>query len=254
MHVERYGSGDAIYFGLHGWGGGSRTFAPLIRYLPEGATFYSADLPGYGESPAPGEWKLSAIVEETASAILAIGARKVTVIGNCSGAILGLLAVRQAIDRSRDAASNNIGRLVLIDPFAYMPWYFKVFVASSFGKYAYYSTFANPVGRWLTNLSLRGRRTKDSDLTNTFSRVNHTTVYRHLSLLTEVESIEPFRDLNLPIDIAYGERTFSAVKRSITLWQSIWPHARCRELKGAGHLPIEEATEQLSEIVFRPIA
>jgi pimeloyl-ACP methyl ester carboxylesterase len=166
----------------------------------------------------------------------------VTVIGNCSGAIFGLLAASHVAGR--------IDRFVLIDPFAYMPWYFKLFVRTQFGRKAYDATFANPIGRKLTNLSLKRRRASRTDLTATFGSVNHEATYRYLSMLGSLDSVEQFRWLRIPIDIAYGEKTFAAVKRSAALWQQVWPHARRLELAGAGHLPIVEATRQLGEMIF----
>jgi pimeloyl-ACP methyl ester carboxylesterase len=244
MHVEKYGSGERAYFGLHGWGGDHRTFAPLVERMPQGDLFYAADLPGYGRSPAPREWSLAAIAEEIADAITSIDAAKVTVIGNCSGAILGLLAAAHL--------NGRIERLVLIDPFAFMPWYFKIFVATDFGRIAYYSTFANPVGRWATNLSLKRRRTSATNLTHSFGTIDHRVSYCYLQLLSKVEGVTRFGSINAPVDIVYGEKTFNAIKQSARLWQGIWPLARCSELRGAGHLPIIEATEQLSEIIFAP--
>src|SRR5947209_5395944 len=149
MYIEKYGSGDRVFFGLHGWGGDHTTFMPFVRQLPENVTFYSADLPGYGKTPAPREWMLSALSEEIVTAIDTIKAMRIVLLGSCSGAILGLLAAQ--------ALRNRVARIVLIDPFAYMPFYFKLFVATDFGKIAYYTTFANPVGRWLTNMSLKNR-------------------------------------------------------------------------------------------------
>ncbi len=242
MHLERYGSGPQVYFGLHGWSGDHSTFAPLAERLPAGASLYSADLPGCGQSPPPRRWELSAITDEIVAAISGLGAPDVTLIGNCSGALLGLLAAKQI--------ANRIKRLVLIDPFAYWPWYFKVFVAPSFGKYAYYSTFANPVGRWLTNRSLKRKRAANTHLTQSFASINHETVYRYLLLLTGIEGIAQFDPLRMPIDIVYGARTFGAVKKSAARWRAIWPQARCWELPGAGHLPIKEATAALSKIIF----
>lgn len=252
MYVKRYGSGEGeTYFGLHGWSGDHRTFAPLAAHLPEGASLYSADLPGCGASPLPPataaqqSLTLDSITNEIAAAITNITPPRgrITLIGTCSGAILGLLAAQQI--------QTRLKRLVLIDPFAYWPWYFRVFVAKSFGRYAYRTTFANPFGRWLTNQSLRGRRTAETDLTNSFGRINHDIAQRYLALLAEVEGIERFAGLrSVPIDMVYGERTFGAVKKSIAMWQGIWPQARAHVLKGAGHLPILEATAALSRIVF----
>jgi pimeloyl-ACP methyl ester carboxylesterase len=244
MYVEKYGSGERAYLGLHGWGGDHRTFAPLVERIPHGVCFYAADLPGYGQSLAPRDWSLAAIAEEVACAVSSIDAHEVTLVGNCSGAIIGLLAANYL--------RGKINRLVLIDPFAFMPWYFKIFVSTSFGHIAYYSTFANPVGRWLTNLSLKRRRTSATHLTHSFRAIDHEVSYRYLQLLSEIAGVKQFSAINAPVDIVYGEKTFAAIKQSAHQWQSIWPQARFTELRGAGHLPIIEATKQLSEIVFAP--
>jgi pimeloyl-ACP methyl ester carboxylesterase len=241
MRVECYGSGSRAYFGLHGWVGDHTTFAPLATYLPAGVALYSADLPGYGGSPAPPSWELTEITNEIARAIASVDSQ-VIVIGNCSGAIFALLAAERMACR--------IERLILIDPFAYLPRYFKIFLHKRIGRYAYYSTFANPLGRWLTNLSLSGHRTEDTNLTESFASVSHEVAYRYLELLGELDDVSRFSGLRMPVDLIYGARTFRAVKESIQLWRGVWPQARCHELEGAGHLPIQEATRRLSEIVF----
>lgn len=241
MRVECYGSGSRVYFGLHGWSGDHTTFAPLAAYLPAGAALYSVDLPGYGRSPEPRRWELADIMDEIAQAIVAIDS-PVTIIGNCSGAVFAILAAERL--------PRRIERLILIDPFAYLPWYFKIFLHKRIGRYAYYSTFANPVGRWLTNLSLSKHRAADTNLTESFVSVSHDVAYRYLALLGELDDIARFSRLRPPVDLLYGARTFGAVKESVALWRGVWPHARCHELAGAGHLPIQEATGQLSEIVF----
>ncbi len=243
MYVEKYGSGSSIFFGLHGWGGNHTTFAPLIKRLPDTATFYSADLPGYGKTPAPSVWSLQAITEQIVAAIEARNLRRIVLVGNCSGAIMGLFVAQALKDR--------VERLVLIDPFAFMPLYFKIFVKPGFGKIAYFTTFANPIGRWLANLSLKNRRAESTDLTDSFRQVDHETTWQYLKLMGDLQGIEPFSDLTMAIDILYGERTFKAVKQSAAMYKRQWAQANCVKLGGAGHLPIEEATEQLSSIVFQ---
>jgi len=242
MFVERYGQGDRVFFGLHGWSGDHTTFAPLVNYLPPDATLYSADLPGFGRSQPPREWRLEELTNEIAAAISELGSQSITVIGNCSGAILALAAMPRI--------SERVNRLILIDPFAFAPWYFKLFAATSIGKYAYYSTFANPVGRWITNLSLKRHRTGEADLTSSFRAVDHGASYRYLRMLCAIDGIAGFAWIQHPIDIVCGERTFNAIKRSVARWRGIWPQARVFEIEGAGHLPIEEATEDLSRIIF----
>lgn len=242
MYIKQYGEGNEVFVGLHGWGGTQATFAPVAARLPSGVVFFSADLPGYGKSAAPREWSLAAITDEVVEEIERLGVGGVTLVGNCSGAILAMLAAQRL--------GRAVRRLVLLDPFAFVPWYFDLFVSTRFGRYAYYSTFANPVGRWLTNLSLAARRAADSDLTASFTRVHHQTTYRYLQLFAAVGSFRQFGDLRLPIEILYGERTFRAVKESAVMYKSLWAQARLSELAGAGHLPIEEATAEVCERLF----
>lgn len=245
MFTKHYGQGERIFFGLHGWSGDHTTFAPLAKFLPPNAKIVSPDLPGYGQSPPPRAWTLDALAEELAAEIEHLNS-PVTLVGNCSGALLGLSAMER-----RPRLTARINRLVMIDPFAYLPMYFKLFVTPPFGKYAYLSTFANPIGRWITNLSLKGHRAEQTDLTGSFRRVDHGVSYRYLELLARVEGIERWRGVQQPVDIVFGERSFGAIKTSVEMWKALWPQARAFELAGAGHLPILEATETLSGIVFR---
>ncbi len=40
------------------------------------------------------------------------------------------------------------------------------------------------------------------------------------------------------------------MKRSLALWREVLPRALVRELSGAGHLPLEEATAEVAEVIF----
>ena len=242
MFVERHGRGPEVYFALHGWGGDRRTFAPLAPYVPETASLYAADLPGCGDSSAPREWSVGAVVEEIVGAVRDTDAESVTLVGNCGGAVFALLAAREL--------GGRVGRVSMLDPFAYLPRYFKLFNAGEFGRRAYGATFANPFGRWLTNRSLRGRRAGVADLTASFADVDHEAARLYLKLYDEVGGVEIFRGLRVPVDIAHGERTFGAVKRSLALWREVLPQARVRELRGVGHQPSVEAPAQVAEIIF----
>lgn len=242
MFVECYGQGGEAYFALHGWGGDRRTFAPLAPFVPAAASFYSADLPGCGDSPAPHEWSVGAVVEEIVETVREIGAARVNLVGNCGGGVFAMLAAQELGD--------EVERVVMIDPFAYLPRYFRLFIAGDFGRHAYQATFANPLGRWLTNQSLRGRREGQSDLTASFAGVDHEVARRYLALFAEAGDVERFRGFGAHVEIAHGEKTFGAVRRSLALWREVMPHARVRELKGAGHLPIEEATAQVADMIF----
>ena len=242
MYVERYGRGVEAYFALHGWGGDRRTFAPLAPLVPAVASLYSADLPGCGDSPAPREWAVGAVVAEIVEAMREANAARVNFVGNCGGAVFALLAAQELGDA--------VGRVVMIDPFAYLPRYFRLFLAGEFGRRAYDATFATPLGRWLTNRALSSKREGAGDLTESFAEADHEVARRYLALFDEVGGVEIFRGIETPVEIVYGEKTFGAVKRSLGLWRGVLPHALVRELRGAGHLPLEEATAEVAEVIF----
>jgi pimeloyl-ACP methyl ester carboxylesterase len=238
MRTERWGRGTRQFLGLHGWNGTRETFAPLLGPIPEDVTFRSVDLPGCGESAAPLRWDVNCVAGEIAREIDG----PTTVVGNCSGAILALLVAQRA--------PALVERVVMIDAFAWWPWYFRVFLEPHIGRYAYFTAFANPVGRWLTNASLRGKRAAGTDLTQGFARADHESTYRYLTLLRDAGKAENFRDLSMPIDVLYGAKSFAAVRQSAYTWAGMWPQARTFVLENAGHLPILEAAQQVKEILF----
>ena len=243
MHVEPYGIGAKPYLGVHGWAGNHRAFRPLVAHLSDDAALYGVDLPGYGLSPKPVAWTLDAMADALADVIGVVSREPVTLLGYCGGGNLAMMAAQRVPER--------VDRLVLIDPFAYMPLYFKVFTWGEFGRHAYKSTFANPLGRYFTNAALRRKRTGQSNLTRSFEDVDHDFIVDVLRAFRDVPHWDTFTDLTMPIDLVYGERSFAAVKKSVAIWKTVWPQAQCHELAGAGHSPLVEATEQVATIAFQ---
>ena len=241
MHVKQYGEGSKTILAIHGWGGDHREFAPLASRLPRGMRLLSVDLPGYGQSPLPARWDLSLITEELAAVIDEATHGDSTLIGFCSGAFLAMLLARER--------KNRIQRLVLIDPFTYLPWYFKLFTLGEFGRRAYYVSFAGPVGRRIVNRVLQNRQPTDGNFTEAFVHVNHQATLNYLRLFGQFKGHESLRDLNLPVDLAYGVQTFAAVRRSVAYIQQAWPHARIHKLRGVGHLTMVRGARQLAQIL-----
>lgn len=242
MHLESYGRGSRIFLSFHGWGGDHREFAPLAARLPDNALLLSADLPGYGRTPKPPRWDLGDMMDSMGRDISALGHTDLTLVGFCSGAIVALLLAQKIPERVR--------RIVMIDPFAYLPWYFRIFVAGEFGRRAYRFTFAHPFGRTLTTRILRRRQASNDDFMGAFGRVDHETTQEWLRLLHEVRGVDRFAGLRLPIDIAFGERTFAAVRESVVHFQTLWPQAVVHPLRNVGHLPLVRGAKQLAPIVF----
>ena len=242
MKLERHGKGPQTFLGIHGWAGSRHTFRRVIRHMPESASFYGCDLPGYGDTQRPERLDRDAVMAAIIEAMGEIADPNLTLVGNCGGALLALEALRLAPDYGT--------RAVLIDPFAYPPLYFRIFTWGSFGRYAYLTTFANPLGRLFTNGALRRNRTGTTNLTSAFRAVDHDVALDYIRLLCSFEHASRFAGMQNPVDIVFGERTFAAIRRSLPIWREVLPNLRCTELRGAGHEPIREATEQLAEVIF----
>jgi pimeloyl-ACP methyl ester carboxylesterase len=223
----------------------------LLPYLNPETTFFAVDLPGCGKSPEPKEWEMKSLGRELAKELIALDHVHLTLAGNCSGALLALFAIRELREMGR---GDVVGRLVMIDPFAYCPWYLEIFVHPALGPlgwWIYLVTFANPIGRSLLNLCLQGKRTKDTHLTETFAQANHRATWRFLKVMYECGSPAAFRGLNLPVEILVGEKSFSTVIKSVEVWKGILPQVSVHVLPGVCHLPIDENPISVSKILFR---
>lgn len=242
LESKIFGTGHRLFVGLHGWGGNADTFAPLEPWLPDDARILSISLPGYGSSLKPDVWSLTAVTDSVLSVMSEID-EPYTLIGNCSGAIFGMLAALQL-------PSQKIQRMVVIDAFAYMPWYLELFVWPVVGPLFYWSSFANPIGRWLTQKAFEDTKRERADMTASFATIDHGVTYEMLKLLSKVGDYRQFQGLCMPIDIVFGRHSFQAIHHSARLWSRLWPHAQVCCLEGGGHLLLEEETETISLHIF----
>ncbi len=243
---KRYGDGPNIIIGLHGWSGDHRSFEPIVPLMPAEFTLISFDQAGFGQSPPPDEWSVHTIAEPIAEVIDRLQIDEMMIVGSCSGAIVGMELGLMLGERVR--------RLVMVDPFMTAPWFFRLFCWGWVGKLCYYSTFANPIGRWLTNRGLADRRTDDTSLTAHFQDADHGRALEYLRALCDPRVHHRGYERLDPIgEFVVGERTFESVKRSVVWWQQIrWPSAPLRILPQAGHMPVHEASEAVAEVVFGP--
>jgi pimeloyl-ACP methyl ester carboxylesterase len=244
LFCARWGSGPRVVVGLHGWSGSHATFLALLPHLPADVTLYAFDQPSFGESAPPTDWRMRTFVAPLAAALEALDLHDVTLLGSCGGAVIGLELAR--------AANDRVTRMVMLDPFAFVPWYFALLTLPIFGRFFYLSTFANPIGRWIADLSLRARRAKDTSLTSGFRGASHHHAHEYLKLLCTLDDLSRYAPIRAHAVLLYGAKTFGAVKQSVVRFHRLWPSSQVRELDGAGHLPIEEATAAVALHAFAP--
>jgi pimeloyl-ACP methyl ester carboxylesterase len=247
LDVVRHGRGPRTFVGLHGWSGSQQSFDPLLPHLPDDATLVTFDLPGFGAAADPIDWSDEAFLGPI-EAVLHGLPRPVTLVGSCGGAVVALFVALRA--------RRAVERLVMIDPFAYVPWYFRIFDLPVLGPLLYALVFMNPLGRRLTNQGLSPRRQRDVDLIEGFRDVRHGSNLRYLRWLVRHSAVDfaDFRRFEGDVDIIFGARTFPAVRRSLDRWRWVWPHLRAFEMQEAGHIPVHEAAADVADVVFRPRA
>ncbi len=100
------GDGPAVVL-VHGLGGSVANWDPIAPGLTDLGHTVALDLPGFGLSPRPGEWKLETLARALADFVEAVGP-PVALIGNSMG---GLLSEMVASDRP-----DLVSALVLISP------------------------------------------------------------------------------------------------------------------------------------------
>ena len=241
MYVDEIGNGDRTVIAVHGWAGTHRDFAAIAKRMPPGFRFLSVDLPGCGESPAPAEWTLEAILKPVEELIRTVGDPSTVLIGFCSGAAIALMQVPRN--------PELIGRVVMVDPLVFLPWYFALFTWGAFGRRAYQATFASPIGRRITNAALQRRQTAEADFTAAFAGADHTATQNYLRVFASTRTEDWLRPVGKPVYICFGERTFGAVRRSVAELRAVIPHARIHELPGSGHLPLIRSARQIAAVI-----
>ncbi len=241
MFVKEYGHGAQLVLGLHGWGGDHREFATLAPHLPADIRLLCPDLPGYGRSPRPDPLTLESILSPLAALLDRCSAAGPCILmGYCSGAALALLLAQR-----RPA---DVSRLVLIEPLACMPWYFKLFLAGRPGRLAFATAFQGGPGRRVVNGLLGLFQPAGEDFTQGLAQLDAELALGYLACLRPLG----LKDLTLagvPVEIAVGEQTFRAVRRSARLLGRRLQPSRVLILAGAGHLPLKRCAHQLSRLL-----
>jgi len=80
--------------------------------------------------------------------------------------------------------------------------------------------------------------------------LDHDVTLRYLQMLNRIDIHQRFKHLRMDIDILYGEHTFTAVRRSVEIFENLMPQVKAKELRGVGHLPMIKGARQLAAFIF----
>mgnify|MGYP006299485207 CR=1 FL=1 len=239
LHVQQYGEGDNKIAGFHGWGADHlKSFATVIKALPEHATFYGIDLPGYGRSGRPPVWSYADVTQMIAEGIeqLLEPGETITLLGACSGSYHVLEMARQR--------PHLVDRLVMVEPLAYFPWFFEAFLVPGLGRFLYSQIFDNPIGRLLTQRTMQHQHVaNDYNVMESFGHIDLEVPYSYLEWYHELGHFSQYGWVKTPTKIVYGENTWKDVIRSVDCWRKTLDDVEPIELAGVGHLVNQEAPD-----------
>lgn len=249
LHTKTYGTGERIYLGVHGWGAEHRkSFSELIAQLDgHDVALVGVDLPGCGESPELDDWSWDAVTRALVETIDTIEPdKKLNLIGSCSGSFHVLEAAL--------ARPERVEQLILLEPFAFMPWYFSIFLTPIAGLALYHSVFNNPIGKAITSLNMRRNKlNEDYDMVGAFANGMDIMVpYRYLGYYDAIPGHEVYAGVDAPVRIIYGANTFGAVRESVNRWRENWPTLDAHALEGVGHMISQEAPDRVAALIFAP--
>ena len=64
MHYEAAGDGEKTLLLLHGWGGSTESWIPVVRDFQKNFRVIAVDFPGFGKSPEPEKgWSVTEYAE-----------------------------------------------------------------------------------------------------------------------------------------------------------------------------------------------
>ena len=99
MHYEVAGSGDRTLLLLHGWGGSTENWIPVVRDFQKSFRVINVDFPGFGLSPEPEKpWSVTEYAELTLEFIRSLGVDSVYVMAHSFGGRVALLLSQMAPD------------------------------------------------------------------------------------------------------------------------------------------------------------
>lgn len=217
LSYKKSGSGPPLVF-FHGLIGNEDTFALCHKAFASHFTVYRPAWPGYGNSPPLPDFSIEDLVEIGKYFIQSLGDPSVTLVGNCLGGNVAMELARRHPEMVR--------RLILIELYAYFPWYYVLLLVSGLNRMLYRFAFKTRIGFSILNSFMPLQKTNGNNgWMYTWEGFNRTSVESALGFLKAIRRfskrmhrvyIDSYRS-SLPVIYVEGGRSFGPVKDFIDL-------------------------------------
>lgn len=228
IYFEAYGQGEKVFL-LHGWGGNSQTFQPLIPYLENmGYQVIAIDLPGFGKTgKLHSPMSTRDYVETIREMLHELGSENPNLIGHSFG---GRIALSYSINYPTK-------KLVLIDSAGIKRRSLKIKL------FIFFSKILKPLKPMLNNAASRFsakdiRNVKDNNLRATFK-------------LSVEEDLTPLlHKVATPTLIIWGEEDEETPIRDAAIFNNNIKQSLLSVISGAGHFPFLEYPKVVADLII----
>jgi pimeloyl-ACP methyl ester carboxylesterase len=251
ISYKKSGSGPPLVF-FHGLIGNEDTFSLCHAAFASHYTVYRPAWPGYGNSSPLPDFSIEDLVEIGKNFILSTGHTSVTLVGNCLGGNVAMELARLYPDMVR--------RLILIELYAYFPWYFYLLLVSGFNKILYRIVFKTRICFNLLNSFMPLQQTNGSNgWMYTWEGFNRTPVESALGFLKGIRRFskmmykvykESYRS-NLSVIYVEGGRSFGPVKDFVNLARLCFQNLTIVGIPESLHNPVVEQPELFNQRILK---
>lgn len=251
ISYKKSGSGPPLVF-FHGLIGNEDTFGLCHVDFASRYTVYRPAWPGYGNSSPLPDFSIEDLVEIGRNFILSIGHTPVTLVGNCLGGNVAMELAR--------LYPNMVKRLILIELYAYFPWYFYLLLVSGLNKILYRIVFKTSICFNLLNSFMPLQQTNGyNGWMYTWEGFNRTRVESALDFLKAIRRFskkmykvykESYRT-NLSVIYVEGGRSFGPVKDFIDLARLCFHNLTIVGIPESLHNPVVEQPGLFSRRILK---
>jgi pimeloyl-ACP methyl ester carboxylesterase len=255
MHYFRAGRGKPMLL-VHGLGGTSRSWSPILSALARERGVVAVDLPGHGDSPRlPTLMSMSALADELTAFVRAHDRVGVDAVGSSMGARLVMELARRG---------GVLGTVVALDPGGFWHgWERHAFFASLWTSVRLLR-YLQPVLPFIARMRL-ARRVLVAPLSARPAELPATLVMDELRSYAETPVFDellfelaygerqegaPAGSLEKPLVIGWGDRDRVCLPRQAHRARVLFPDAHLYWFERCGHFPLWDSPQETTQLIL----